>query len=63
MKPTNETLNAYLLLYKSLLELYSEYELVFFGEISTKKKSKIDFEGWKKAKFKIIGQECRNGFC
>jgi hypothetical protein len=60
MKPNNEIMSFYLLLYKSLVELYSEYELVFFGEITPNERSKIDVEKWRNAQIKIIGEEDEN---
>jgi hypothetical protein len=60
MKPNNEIMSSYLLLYKSLVELYSQYDLVFFGEINPNERSQIDVEKWRNAQIKIIGEEDEN---
>ena len=60
MKPNNEIMSSYLLLYKSLVELYSQYDLVFFGEINPNERSQIDVEKLRNAQIKIIGEEDEN---
>ena len=55
-KPDKELIKAYLSLWTRLEELYSAYDLIFFGAITTKK-LEIDIEQWNTLEKRIIEQE------